>query len=169
MSFSSTQGEALRLGRTVIALGVMLVSPHGFAQQTGPFSGLAGYWSGGGAITMSDGSTERIHCRATYAVAQGGGALNQTLSCASASYNLHITANVVSTGGGVSGSWSESTHSVSGSISGRANSSDIQAYVSGAGFSASIGIRTHGGGQSVTIQPQSGTDVRTMSITLRRN
>ena len=97
-----------------------------------------------------------------------GAALNQTLSCASASYNLHITANVVSNGGGVSGSWSESTHSVSGSISGRANSSDIQAYVSGAGFSASIGIRTHGGGQSVTIRPQAGTDVRAMSITLHR-
>ncbi len=152
----------------MIAFGLMLVSPNAFAQQTGPFSGLAGYWSGGGAITMSDGSTERIRCRATYAVAQSGAALNQTLNCASASYNLHISANVVSTGGGVSGSWSESTHSVSGSISGRANSSDIQAYVSGAGFSASIGIRTHGGSQSVTIRPQSGTDVRAMSITLRK-
>ena len=117
---------------------------------------------------MSDGSTERIHCRATYAVAATGAALNQTLSCASASYNLHVTANVVSNGGGVSGSWSEATHSVSGSISGRANSSDIQAYVSGAGFVASIGIRTHGGGQSVTIRPQSGTDVRAVSVSLRK-
>jgi hypothetical protein len=168
MSFFSTEGEGRWLGRTVIAIGLTLVSPHGLAQQTGPFSGLAGHWSGGGAITMSDGSTERIHCRATYAVAQTGAALNQTLSCASASYNLHITANVVSNGGGVSGSWSESTHSVSGSISGHASSSDISAYVSAAGFSASIGIRTHGGGQSVTIRPQAGTDVRAMAITLRK-
>ncbi|MGA9824559.1 MAG: hypothetical protein WBQ53_06900 [Methylocystis sp.] len=168
MSFFSTEGEGRWLGRAVVAIGLTLFSPPGFAEQAGLFSGLAGHWSGGGAITMSDGSTERIHCRATYAVAQTGAALNQTLSCASASYNLHITANVVSSGGGVSGSWSESTHSVSGSISGRANSSDIQAYVSGAGFSASIGIRTHGGAQSVTIRPQGGTDVRAMSITLRR-
>jgi hypothetical protein len=167
MSFSSTEdGRWLR--RTVVLIGLTLFSPPGFAQQAGPFSGLAGHWSGGGAITLSDGSTERIHCRATYAVAQTGAALNQTLSCASASYNLHITANVVSNGGSVSGSWSEATHSVSGSISGRASSSDIQAYVSGAGFAASIGIRTHGGGQSVTIRPQGGTDVRAMSITLRR-
>jgi hypothetical protein len=168
MSFSSTQGKGRGLGRTMIAIGVTLVSLPGFAQQTGPFSGLAGHWSGGGAITLSDGSTERIHCRATYAVAATGAALNQTLSCASASYNLHVTANVVSNGGGVSGSWSEATHSVSGSISGRANSSDIQAYVSGAGFVASIGIRTHGGGQSVTIRPQSGTDVRAVSVSLRK-
>ncbi len=164
MSFSSTRW----LGQTMIAIGVTLVSLPGFAQQTGPFSGLAGHWSGGGAITLSDGSTERIHRRATYAVAATGAALNQTLSCASASYNLHVTANVVSNGGGVSGSWSEATHSVSGSISGRANSSDIQAYVSGAGFVASIGIRTHGGGQSVTIRPQSGTDVRAVSVSLRK-
>lgn len=168
MSFSSTQGKGRWLGRTMIAIGVTLVSLPGFAQQTGPFSGFAGHWSGGGAITLSDGSTERIHCRATYAVAATGAALNQTLSCASASYNLHVTANVVSNGGGVSGSWSEATHSVSGSISGRANSSDIQAYVSGAGFVASIGIRTHGGGQSVTIRPQSGTDVRAVSVSLRK-
>ncbi|MFY9832513.1 MAG: hypothetical protein WAK66_07345 [Methylocystis sp.] len=145
-----------------------LVSLPGFARQTGPFLGLAGHWSGGGAITLSDGSTERIHCRATYAVAATGAALNQTLGCASASYNLRVNANVVSNGGGVSGSWSEATHSVSGSISGRANSSDIQAYVSGAGFVASIGIRTHGGGQSVTIRPQSGTDVRAVSVSLRK-
>ncbi len=168
MSFSSTQGKGRWLGGTLIAIGLTLVSPPGFAQQTGPFSGLAGHWSGGGAITLSDGSTERIHCRATYAVAATGAALNQTLSCASSSYNLHVTANVVSNGGGVSGSWSEATHSVSGSISGRANSSDIQAYVSGAGFVASIGIRTHGGGQSVTIRPQSGTDVRAVSVSLRK-
>ena len=168
MSFFSTEGEGRWLGRTMVAIGLTLISPLGFAQQGGPFSALAGHWAGSGAITLSDGSTERIHCRAVYAVAQTGAALNQTLSCASASYNLHITANVVSNGGGVSGSWSESTHSVSGSISGHANSSDIQAYVSGAGFSASVGIRTHGGGQSVTIRPQGGTDVRAMSITLRK-
>jgi len=167
MSFSSTEdGRWLR--RTVVLIGLTLFSPPGFAQQTGPFAGLAGHWSGGGAITLADGSTERIHCRAVYAVAQTGAALNQTLSCASASYNLHVTANVVSNGGGVSGSWSEATHSVSGSISGRASSSDIQAYVSGAGFAASIGIRTHGGGQSVTIRPQGGTDVRAVSVTLHR-
>jgi len=168
MSFFSMEGDGRWLGGTIVAIGLTLVSPPGSAQQAGPFSGLSGHWSGGGAVTLSDGSTERIHCRAVYAVAQTGAALNQTLSCASASYNLHVTANVMSNGGGLSGSWSEATHSVSGSISGRATSSDIQAYVSGAGFAASVGIRTHGGGQSVTIRPQGGTDVRAVSVSLHR-
>ena len=118
---------------------------------------------------MADGSAERIHCRAIYAVARSRRGLNQTLSCASDSYNLDITANVVSNGGGVSGSWSEATHSRFRNISGRANGADIQAYVSGAGFVASIGIRTHGDGQSVTIRPQAGTDVRAMSVTCTKD
>src|SRR4051812_27401464 len=45
--------------------------------QTGPFAGMAGAWSGGGTITLDDGSNERIRCRATYAVGAGGNGLNQ--------------------------------------------------------------------------------------------
>ena len=32
--------------------------------QSGPFAGLAGSWNGGGTVTLDDGSTERIRCRA---------------------------------------------------------------------------------------------------------
>ncbi len=167
MSFSVSKAARWR-GSPIVALGLALIPAHGFAQQGGPFSGLAGHWSGGGSITLADGSTERIHCRASYAVGQGGAGLNQTLSCASASYNLHITANVVSTGGGLSGNWSEASHGVSGIVSGHASGSEIQAHVSGAGFSAGIGIRTHAGSQSVSIRPQAGTDVRGVSISMHR-
>jgi len=38
--------------------------------QSGPFAGMAGNWSGGGTVTLDDGSTERIRCRASYAVGQ---------------------------------------------------------------------------------------------------
>ena len=45
----------------------------GFAShaQSGPFAGMAGSWSGGGTVTLDDGSTERIRCRATYAGRRG--------------------------------------------------------------------------------------------------
>ena len=36
---------------------------------------MAGVWSGGGTVTLDDGSTERIRCRATYAVGGGGNML----------------------------------------------------------------------------------------------
>ena len=32
------------------------------------FAGMAGTWSGGGTVTLDDGSSERIRCRATYKV-----------------------------------------------------------------------------------------------------
>ena len=45
----------------------------GFAVSTGhaqssAFAGMAGTWSGGGTVTLDDGSSERIRCRATYKV-----------------------------------------------------------------------------------------------------
>jgi len=62
---------------------------------------------------MSNGAAERIRCRATYAVNGAGRALQQTLRCASDSYRLDISSNVVSEGGALSGSWSEATRGVS--------------------------------------------------------
>jgi hypothetical protein len=156
--------------RVAIAIGLSLFASQSFAERLagGPFTDMSGHWSGGGVITMSDGSTEKVRCRATYAVHPAGAALNQSLRCASASYRLEISANVLSSGGAISGSWSESTRGVSGSISGRAAGPNIQAHVSGAGFAANIGISTSGNSQSVAIRPQAGTDVSAVSITLRK-
>src|SRR5665213_481803 len=61
--------------------------------QSGPFAGLAGVWSGGGTVMLDDGSSERIRCRATYAVGEGGAGLNQSLTCASDSYKFELKAN----------------------------------------------------------------------------
>jgi len=117
---------------------------------------------------MSNGAAERIRCRATYAVSGAGRALQQTLRCASDSYRLEISSNVVSEGGALSGSWSEATRGVSGSISGRASGSQIVAYVAGAGFTARLDVRTQGNRQSVTIRPSGGTDVSAVSIALHK-
>ena len=87
--------------------------------QSGPFTGMAGNWSGGGTVTLDDGSTERIRCRATYAVGAGGNGLNQTLTCASDSYRFNLASNVVAEGGSLRGTWSESTRNVSGNLEGR--------------------------------------------------
>src|SRR6202012_2886825 len=75
--------------------------------QSGPFNGLAGVWSGAGTVTLDDGSSERIRCRATYAVGEGGHGLNQTLTCASDSYKFDLRTNVTAEGNQITGSWSE--------------------------------------------------------------
>ena len=94
--------------------------------QSGPFTGMAGNWSGGGTVTLDDGSTERIRCRATYAVGEGGNGLNQTLTCASDSYKFDLAGNVVAEGGSLSGTWSETSRNVSGNLQGRGAGGNFQ-------------------------------------------
>jgi hypothetical protein len=135
--------------------------------QSGPFAGLAGVWSGGGTVTLDDGSTERIRCRATYAVGAGGNGLNQSLTCASDSYRFNLASNVVASGGSISGTWSESSRGVSGSLEGRGANGNFQVVASAPGFTANITLTTRGNRQSVVIRAES--QFRGASISLSRS
>ena len=135
--------------------------------QSGPFTGMAGNWSGGGTVTLDDGSTERIRCRASYAVGAGGNGLNQTLTCASDSYKFNLASNVVAQGAAISGSWSESTRNVAGTLEGRAGNGVFNVIASAAGFTANITLTTHGNKQSVIIK--SDTALRSAAISLSRS
>ena len=87
--------------RLIFAVATLLfASMWGSAShaQSGPFAGMAGIWSGSGIVTLDDGSTERIRCRATYAVGAGGNGLEQTLTCASDSYKFNLSSNVMAQG-----------------------------------------------------------------------
>ena len=158
------------LSAALFAAAILLLSAQVQAEpgSEGPFLGLSGHWSGAGTITMTNGATERIRCKATYAVNAAGKGLQQSLRCASDSYRVEIKSNVISDGGSLSGSWSETTRGLSGNVSGRASGAEIVANVAGAGFAARLDVRTHDDKQSVTIRPQGGTDVSAVSIALRR-
>lgn len=139
-----------------------------FALAAGPFARLAGHWSGGGTITMSNGSVERIRCRGLNAVGPSGTALQQNLRCASESYQLEISANVVSRGGELSGTWTEASHNATGNVSGRASGQEITARIQGANFSAGLDLRMSGDRQIVLIRPHGNSDVASVSISLHR-
>jgi hypothetical protein len=149
------------------ALLVTLVSGSASYAQSGPFTGMAGNWSGGGTVTLDDGSSERIRCRATYAVGEGGSGLNQTLTCASDSYRFNLASNVVAQGGSLSGTWSETTRGVQGTLEGHGTNGNFQVVANAPGFSASISLTTHGNRQSVTIRSDS--TFRAASISLSRS
>ena len=85
---ANTFAVTRRLIFAAVALFVASVSGSASYAQSGPFAGMAGNWSGGGTVTLDDGSSERIRCRATYAVGAGGTGLNQSLTCASDSYKF---------------------------------------------------------------------------------
>jgi hypothetical protein len=170
MAFFSLKPSASCLKTAVLTSGLLLISAQAQAEPGSerPFLGLSGHWSGAGTVTMTDGATERIRCKAAYAVNATGKAVQQTLRCASDSYRFEISSNVISEGGSLSGSWAEATRGASGNISGRASGAEIVVNVAGAGFTAHLDLRTQGDRQSVTIRPQGGTDVTAVSIALRK-
>ena len=158
------------LKAALFASAILLIPAQGNTEPGSgtPFAGLSGHWSGAGTVTMANGATKRIRCKAAYAVNATGKAVEQTLRCASDSYRFEINSNVISEGGSLSGSWAEATCGVAGNISGRASGAEILVNVAGAGFTAHLDLRTQGDRQSVTIRPQGGTDVTAVSIALRK-
>ncbi|MGY4570305.1 hypothetical protein [Bradyrhizobium sp. USDA 3256] len=140
-----------------------LASTTGHA-QSGPFAGMAGTWSGAGSVTLDDGSSERIRCRATYHV--GGPRMTMILTCASDAYKFNLAADVQAEGSVVSGNWSESSRNVSGSLQGRGGGGNFQVIASAPGFNADISMRTTGNKQAVTIRADS--QFRGASITLSK-
>lgn len=140
-----------RLAVKGAGIGAMLMLSVSAGQaQSGPFAGFDGSWNGSGTVTLSDGSSERIRCRATYRI-NGGNALSQTLRCASDSYKFDLSSNVTSQGDNVSGNWSEASRGINGNLNGRAGGGQIDVFVEAAGFAASITLTTRGNRQSVSI------------------
>jgi hypothetical protein len=164
---AGTNVAVRRLIFATLTLLVATVSSSGSYAQSGPFAGMAGNWSGGGTVTLDDGSSERLRCRATYAVGAGGTGLNLTLTCASDSYKFNLSGNVISQGGALSGTWSESSRGVNGSIEGRGANGQFQAVASAPGFTANLSLRTQGNAQSVVITSE--TSFRKASISLSRH
>jgi hypothetical protein len=140
------------------------VSTSASHAQSRPFAGFDGAWSGNGTVSLSDGSSERIRCRADYKVDDTGMALKQTLRCASDSYKFDLSSDVTSHGDHVSGNWSETNRNIVGVLQGTAGSGRIDVAVEAVGFSASLTLRTTGNKQ--TVQISSKGDIRGVSITM---
>jgi hypothetical protein len=158
--------NARRLVFAAVAFFLTCLSGTAGYAESGAFAGMAGYWSGGGTITLDDGSSERIRCRASYAVGAGGNGLNQTLTCASDSFKFNLASNVIARGGALSGTWSESIRNVGGNLEGRGTRGNFQVVASAATFSARISLKTRGNRQTVVIRSDGA--FRTTSIKLSR-
>lgn len=142
--------------RLLMAAAVLLAAsfaPSPGHAQSGPFAGLAGNWAGGGTVTLDDGSKERIRCRASYQIS--GASMTMTLTCASDAYKFQLTANVVDQGGAVSGSWSEASRGVNGTLQGRGGGGNFEVVASTAGFNSNISLRTAGNKQSINMRADS--------------
>jgi hypothetical protein len=159
---SGMLGQALRAAGVAAAL--MLSVSAGHAQQAGPFAGFDGSWSGNGSVTLSDGTTEHLRCKATYKVKGNGMELKQDLECASDSYKFDLSSDVTSKGDRISGNWSEASRNIFGSLEGTAGGGQIEVFVQANGFAANLTLTTTGNKQ--TVQISSKGEIRGVNITM---
>ena len=148
---------------------VSLLSPvvAAQAQAASAFDGLSGKWSGDGSIVLTNGATERLRCDAVYAISGGGQNLDQTLRCASDSYNFDLRIGLEDNAGVIVGNWNEVTKGIEGGISGQETKGLIRLTVRGQDFLAAVVVKTQGNRQSVSIRAQSG-ELSQVAITLQR-
>ena len=164
MKFFGRSEQAIKAAGIGAALLLSVSASH--AQSSGPFAGFDGAWTGNGTVSLSDGSTERIRCKADYKVGGGGLSLKQNLHCASDSYKFDLTSDVTSQGDRISGNWSEASRNISGSLQGHGGGGNFQVVASTAGFNAEIALRTSGSKQTVTMRADS--QFRGANISLSR-
>jgi hypothetical protein len=146
--------SARHLVRATLLCAAIGASASAMAAETAPFAGMAGVWSGTGSISLEDGAKERIRCKATYAVSSEGNGLNQNLLCASDSYKFELKSDVIAKGDTLSGTWAETTRSVSGTLQGRAGNGKFNVTVSAPAFTATLTMTTTGNKQSVAISSE---------------
>jgi hypothetical protein len=165
-----TSFSANLIGHTLKAATVgailMLSATASQAQSANPFAGFDGAWSGSGTVSLSDGSSEQIRCRATYNVV-GGTALKQSLRCASDSYKFELSSDVKSQGNQVTGTWGEASRNIFGNLQGSAGGGQIDVFVEAAGFAANLTLTTKGNKQLVSISSKG--QIRDVSINMIRS
>ena len=115
------------------------------ADQT--FESIAGSWSGAGSMKPSDGPPERIRCRVNYVVHSAGQAVKLNLRCASDSYKMDLSANIVQAGTILSGNWFESEYRQGGKISGEHENGIVNAKIESDTITALLTMRTKGNHQ----------------------
>jgi hypothetical protein len=154
-------------GKTVALAALLSFSMSAADARPGPFAAMAGSWSGGGRVVLSDGQVERIRCQATGEVGDGGNAMRQHLRCASPSYHFDVQNEVTHHQGTISGNWNETTQNVGGQVTGAASGNQVRARVEGGQFAADVTLASIGNSLNVSLVPR-GSQVREVVVTLRR-
>jgi hypothetical protein len=161
---SSLFGQAIKAAGVGAALMLSVSAGHA---QSGPFVGFSGAWTGNGTVVLSDGTTERIRCKADYRVNDTGLALKQSLHCASDSYKFDLSSDVTSQGDRISGNWSEASRNIFGNLQGTAGGGRIDVFVEASGFAANLTLTTTGNKQVVQISSKG--EIRGVNITMTKS
>lgn len=156
-----------RTGSAVALAAALLTAPADYGRAAdGPFTGMAGNWSGPGTITVN-GTRERLRCRANYNVKNAGSTVDLSIRCASDSYKFDLQGGVNYANGAVSGNWSESAHGAAGTITGSVKAGVIRVSATGPYFSALLSLNTRGSTQSISLNSP-GSQISSVTISLSK-
>jgi len=169
--FMSSPSRALRAAGILVLLVLWTGAPLlAVSAESGPFAGFDGHWSGTGTIKPADKPAERIRCEATYRPrGSSQHEIDLQLRCDSDSYKFDLAGQFqADEGNHISGSFTERTRSVGGTVVGNAQGPRMQFHVESSAFSATMVMITRGRSQSVSIDAQGGGQFVKASMTLRR-
>lgn len=158
---ASRHTRLIAMAGAIVVLGSLSA-----ARADTSLSGLAGSWSGGGQIKLSDGRSERLTCRASYNPREGGSSMGLALRCASQSYKIELRSSLRVAGGRVSGTWEERSFNAGGAIAGSASNGALRLSFSGS-MSGSMSISYGGSSQRVSITTGGG-GLSSVSLSLSR-
>lgn len=113
---------------------------------------FAGPWSGIGSMNLSDGSQERIRCKASYIVKHSSKSFTFALRCASDAYKMLFSAEIEQEGTTLSGNWFESEYRQGGKLYGTSSDGLIEARIEGNTVAALVTIRTKANHQWFLLQ-----------------
>jgi hypothetical protein len=157
---------APRFSALALAVGLLL-TPNGVAANAGPFLDMAGEWAGSGKLTYTNGTSERLRCRANYTVRRNGDTVDLSIRCASDSYKIDLSGYMTNDNGSISGRWSEPNYNAAGDIAGNVSGNKVDARAIGNTFSARLSMTTGENSQSVTIQPET-IDITQILVAFRK-
>lgn len=166
MSFRSANACA----RVLAAAAFMLAASSAYSQKPNPFSKFGGNWTGIGDIYLSNGTKERIRCRAGFTPADAFNviSLKVDLRCASDSFKIELQSELNYDRGAISGTWSENSRGVNGSVSGKIDGDNIIATAESQTFNATLELINLGDKQQVRITSP-GSEMTDVLIGLNRS
>jgi len=157
------------------ANGVPVPTPVSAAASFHDFSlieDLAGRWSGQGSALFTDGTSEKLHCVATYVAAAarsgaaGPGEVQQVIRCKGANTDLKLGGAWTIRGGAIAGTWTEETYSLSGKLSGRSVPTGFDLKATSTFADASVAVRLSGCTQDIVMTFSQ--DVDRLHVALRK-
>jgi hypothetical protein len=139
----------------------MLVLATIFWATAAPGAGLdpfSGSWRGGGSLILTDGSRERVRCRANVKVSAGGAVADQSLKCTSTGHGIHVKSTLRASGTKLRGTWTAAgkKQEQTGALKGSLGANLLSVALSGGEVEAALTIALKGCKQTVTLSGKLG-------------